>query len=1001
MNRRSVKKAFVFVMAAIMTMGFLPAQAEAASGGSDKVYTINLGKKGVFAGIISPTDAAEWDGSRVYFGTFQEEPILWRILDKRIRTADSAGVMLLQSDSIVADMAFDADGLLNEDQAVLSDWMGSDIRAWLNGTDGGQFLESFGGMEKSSLYIYGKEEAPSTEGGSGESFTNPALMQDKVFLLSAEEALSGSYGYSTPESRILKYRDETALAWWLRSALSGEGGAAVINEEGELAGREILPEDLEAPENPGGAKAGIAPAVYLDTTGILFITPAVNGKPDSLEKVEEAAEVKEWKLTLKAGNTGLSAALAGITNEYERNSTVRLHHQAASSLENATQVSAIIMDSRGIPVYYGRINEDTEASESQFTVPSDIASGSYKLYVFAEEINGNNYTDYAGALGKAVNIIISQMETPKVTTLPAAEAIIYGQKLGESVLNGGEAYSGSTQVPGYFRWVDSFVVPQVSDSESTGYRVQFIPQDSVKYNPVTVPLTLSVKTAQNPPNMPETDITVEYLSAKVVQVSLPDGWSWQEEDKEKEIPAGGQLRALALYKDDKNYDNAAVTVTIRRVTCTHGYGTQVRDAKAAACAEDGYTGDVYCVDCNQKLAEGKTIAGLGHSYKEAVTKQPTVEKEGSKTFTCTVCGHEYSESIPRHKHYYNNEKTIRWLGCEQQGEIKHSCGCGDSYVVVTPALGHDFTEEITVQATSVREGIRTFTCSRCGHKYTESIPKLSSGGNNPGSGAGSTGDVSDSKPYIKGSSSISGWPDINRAIDKANKGDTLQINMNNVRILPKKTLEAMKGKDITLILDLGNDIQWVINGKEITGQNLGDINLKLTKNSNTIPFEVVEEYAGDRSTMQFSLVHEGEFGCTATLRILVSSHRAGYYANLFYYNREAGVLEYVGSSQMDEKGIADLTMTHASDYLIIVDTVLLDGSITAESPSEPPGEEPVEVTISDVNSSPSSISATKGIPPVMIIVVAAVVMGACLVLGIYLHRKTRGNNRSENLEYNR
>ena len=57
-------------------------------------------------------------------------------------------------------------------------------------------------------------------------------------------------------------------------------------------------------------------------------------------------------------------------------------------------------------------------------------------------------------------------------------------------------------------------------------------------------------------------------------------------------------------------------------SCAHAE-TEIRDAKAATCTEDGYTGDTYCKLCGEKLAEGSVIPALGHHYDNGV---------------CTVCG---------------------------------------------------------------------------------------------------------------------------------------------------------------------------------------------------------------------------------------------------------------------------------------------------------------------------------------------------------------------------
>ena len=42
------------------------------------------------------------------------------------------------------------------------------------------------------------------------------LNKDKVFFLSAEEALNGSYGFANSVARVARYGTSDA-AWWLRS----------------------------------------------------------------------------------------------------------------------------------------------------------------------------------------------------------------------------------------------------------------------------------------------------------------------------------------------------------------------------------------------------------------------------------------------------------------------------------------------------------------------------------------------------------------------------------------------------------------------------------------------------------------------------------------------------------------------------------------------------------------------------------------------------------------
>lgn len=87
-------------------------------------------------------------------------------------------------------------------------------------------------------------------------------------------------------------------------------------------------------------------------------------------------------------------------------------------------------------------------------------------------------------------------------------------------------------------------------------------------------------------------------------------------------------------------------ISYKELICTHE-NTEFRNVKPATCAQKGYTGDTYCVDCDEKLADGTATAALGHSYKETITRQPSVTKEGVKTYTCSRCGDSYTEAIAK------------------------------------------------------------------------------------------------------------------------------------------------------------------------------------------------------------------------------------------------------------------------------------------------------------------------------------------------------------------
>ena len=95
--------------------------------------------------------------------------------------------------------------------------------------------------------------------------------------------------------------------------------------------------------------------------------------------------------------------------------------------------------------------------------------------------------------------------------------------------------------------------------------------------------------------------------------------------------------------------------------CSNTYGTLAahrlshREEKAATCTEAGNTAYWHCSVCMKKFVDqygsqettNVILPVLEHTYgKWMVTKAPTSKETGSKTKSCTVCGHTITEVIP-------------------------------------------------------------------------------------------------------------------------------------------------------------------------------------------------------------------------------------------------------------------------------------------------------------------------------------------------------------------
>lgn len=172
------------------------------------------------------------------------------------------------------------------------------------------------------------------------------------------------------------------------------------------------------------------------------------------------------------------------------------------------------------------------------------------------------------------------------------------------------------------------------------------------------------------------------------------------------------------------------------------------------------------------------------------------------------------------------------------------------------------------------------------------------------------------KPFIKGDSGKAGWESIISEVSQPGKSGVIKIDMNGVTIVPGSVFANLKGKDVTLLFDMGN-ATWSVNGKSVTADNIGDIDFAVKFGPNAIPESLVKEIAGNNYSLQFSLAHKGQFGFTAELSVNLETKRAGYTAKLYYYNPNTRKLELSGKTAVEKDGAAKFIFTHASDYVIV------------------------------------------------------------------------------------
>ena len=175
----------------------------------------------------------------------------------------------------------------------------------------------------------------------------------------------------------------------------------------------------------------------------------------------------------------------------------------------------------------------------------------------------------------------------------------------------------------------------------------------------------------------------------------------------------------------------------------------------------------------------------------------------------------------------------------------------------------------------------------------------------------------DDAPFIKGDSGKMGWDVISDEINASDDGDTITVDMHGSTEIPKDILNDIKGKDIDLVLDMGNGFTWTINGKKVTEAK--DVDLGVSTESN-IPVQVINKLTGERSYTTVSLAYDGDFGFEAVLTVDMGVANSGAYANLYYYNENTGATEFISSGLIGDDGKTKLIFTHASEYVILIDS---------------------------------------------------------------------------------
>ena len=176
------------------------------------------------------------------------------------------------------------------------------------------------------------------------------------------------------------------------------------------------------------------------------------------------------------------------------------------------------------------------------------------------------------------------------------------------------------------------------------------------------------------------------------------------------------------------------------------------------------------------------------------------------------------------------------------------------------------------------------------------------------------------RPTGPSTSGSDGWEDIHQELADAEDGETITIKMNGETEVPGEVWETIAGRDVTVILDMGGDVSWTVDGNDVpTATHFADMDFGVDRNTTGIDVDVINAITGEVSSVQITLAHDGEFGFTLTLTAPLGCENAGSWVNLYHYDEDAESLSYETSGEIQEDGTASLKMTHASQYAIVID----------------------------------------------------------------------------------
>ena len=206
---------------------------------------------------------------------------------------------------------------------------------------------------------------------------------------------------------------------------------------------------------------------------------------------------------------------------------------------------------------------------------------------------------------------------------------------------------------------------------------------------------------------------------------------------------GTQLQLYANWGPDNSNGNAQLF----NIYTVENYQSPSKPPKVEITVPSVVTvGEEFTISWTESPLQGKYdqreyevhIRKDGSGYKTIYTTDTSVTVSINWPGDCTVAVWAYNTKYQNYSsnssayfrcnrattHEHSYDAVVTAPTCTEKGYTTHTCACGDSYVdTYVDALGHAWDEgKVTKPATEAEDGVKTFTCTRCGETKTEVIP---------------------------------------------------------------------------------------------------------------------------------------------------------------------------------------------------------------------------------------------------------------------------------------